>query len=158
MEKFGPYPTQLPGLTKYMSFVDESGHAKDPNQRHLCLAGLLATEDAWKNFDVEWRMKCAAAALTKPFHMMDFAARKGDFAGWDEERRRELLGELISTIRCAQAIPIGSVVSIEGFNALPPHIRQGFRDPHFLAFQTLTYHIAVAAGIRRRLRTPRSIL
>jgi len=148
MEKLGPCPTQLPGLTRYMSFVDESGHAKDPNQRHLCLAGLLATEDAWKNFDVEWRTRCAAAALTKPFHMKDFAARRGEFEAWGEEQRKQLLRELISTIRCAKAIPIGSVVSIEGFNALPPRVRQGFRDPHFLAFQSLTYHIAVAAGIQ----------
>src|SRR6266853_3742409 len=147
MEKLGPYPTQLPGLTKYVSFVDESGHGKDPNQRHLCLAGLLATEDAWNNFDVEWRTKCAAAALAKPFHMNDFAARRGDFAGWREEQRQKFLSELISTIRHAQAIPIGSVVSIEGFNALPPHVSRGLRDPHFLAFQSLTYHIAVAAGI-----------
>jgi hypothetical protein len=148
MEKFGPYPTQLPGLTKYMSFVDESGHAKDPNQKHLCLAGLLATEDAWKDFDVEWRTRCTSAGLTKPFHMKDFAARRGDFAGWNEERRRQFLGDLISTIKCAGAIPTGSVVSIEGFNALPSHVKQGLRDPHFVAFQSLTYNIAVAAGIQ----------
>jgi hypothetical protein len=147
MENSFPDPTQLPGLTRYMSFVDESGHGKDPNQRHLCLAGLLATEHAWKKFDVEWRMICAAAALTKPFHMKDFAARRGDFAAWKEEQRQQLLLGLISTIRRARAIPIGSVVSIEGFNALPPQARRGFRDPHFLAFQSLTYHIAVAAGM-----------
>src|SRR5229473_3826334 len=141
-------PMQLPGRTRYLSFVDESGHAKDPNQQHFCLAGLLATEAARKNLEVEWQATCAAAGLRKPFHMKDLAAHKGEFAGWEEEQRRRLLSELISTIRRAAAIPVGSVVSIEGFNALPQHVRQGLRDPHFVAFQSLTYQIAVAAGIQ----------
>jgi hypothetical protein len=137
----------LPGLTKYVSFVDESGHAKDPNQNYLCLAGLLATEEAWKKFDAEWRTVCAAEGLKEPFHMKDLAACRGEFTGWGEGKRRQLLGELTSAIRCARAIPIGSVVSIKGFDALPPHVRKGFKDPHFLAFQSLTYQIAVAASM-----------
>ena len=140
-------PSYPPGLTKYVSFVDESGHAKDPDQSYLCLAGLLATETAWKKFDFEWQTACAEQGLKEPFHMVDFASRRGEFTGWEEEKRRHLLGELISAISRARAIPIGSVVSIKGFNALPPQVRQGFKDPHFLAFQSLTYQIAVAASM-----------
>jgi hypothetical protein len=130
-----------------MSFVDEAGHAKDPNQSYLCLAGLLATEVAWKKFDDEWRAACGTEGLKEPFHMMDLAARKKQFKGWSEEKRQHLLGELFSVIGRAGAIPIGSVVCFRGFNALPPEVSRGFKDPHFLAFQTLSYQIAVAAGI-----------
>jgi hypothetical protein len=137
----------LPGLTKYISFVDEAGHAKDPNQKYLCLAGLLATASAWTKFDTDWRTTCAAEGLRKPFHMKDLAARRGEFEGWGEVKRKHLLGELISLIAQAGALPIGSVVSINGFNALPPEFKKGFKDPHFLAFQTLTYQIAVAASM-----------
>jgi len=149
MMNISPDQSYLPGLTKYVSFVDEAGHAKDPNQKYLCLAGLLATEVAWKNFDVEWRGACAAEGLKEPFHMKALAGRRGEFAGWEEKKRRHILSELISVIERAGAIPVGSVVSVAGFDALPPEVRRGFKDPHFLAFQTLTYQIAVAASMER---------
>jgi hypothetical protein len=85
--------------------------------------------------------------LTKPFHMMDLTARRREFKGWPEGKRRELLGQLLAGILRAQAIPIGSVVSLDGYRALPAEDRVRFKDPHFLAFQTLTYQIAAAAGI-----------
>jgi hypothetical protein len=148
MMNISPDPSYLPGLPKHVSFVDEAGHAKDPNQKYLCLAGLLATESAWKQFDSEWRTVCAAEGLKEPFHMKDLAARRKEFAGWEEERRRRLLGELVSVTEHAGAIPIGSVVSIDGFSSLAPEIRRGFKDPHFLAFQSLTYQIAVAGSMQ----------
>jgi hypothetical protein len=142
-----PNPSYLSGLTKYVSFVDEAGHARDPNQHYLCLAGLLATETAWTTFEVEWRDVCTAASLQKPFHMKDFAAQRKEFRGWPEEKRRELLNQLMSAIVRAGAIPIGSVVSLDGYRALPSEDKARFKDPHFLAFQTLTYQIAAGAGI-----------
>jgi hypothetical protein len=147
MPSLAPNTSYLPGLPKYLSFVDEAGHAKDPSQHYLCLAGLLATEEAWKKFNDDWRNACRTEGLAEPFHMMDLAARKKQFKGWSEEKRQHLLGQLISAIDDARAIPIGSVVCFRGFNALPPDVSKGFRDPHFLAFQTLTYQIAVAASI-----------
>jgi hypothetical protein len=147
MPNITPDPSYLPGLTKYVSFVDEAGHAKDPNQSYLCLAGLLATEPAWKKFDAEWRTACGTEGLKEPFHMKDLAARKKQFNGWSEQKRQHLLGELLSVIGRAGAIPIGSVICFRGFNALPPEVSKGFKDPHFLAFQTLSYQIAVAAGM-----------
>jgi hypothetical protein len=148
MREISTDPGHLPGLTKYLSFVDEAGHARDPNQNHLCLAGLLATETAWNKIDSEWRAACAGEGLQRPFHMMEFAACKAEFEGWPEPKRRHLLQGLISAIDNAGAIPIGSVVCLSGFNALPEEVRKGFKDPHFLAFQTLTYQIAVAASIQ----------
>jgi Protein of unknown function (DUF3800) len=146
MSVITPDPAYLPGLTKYVSFVDEAGHAKDPRQKFLCLAGLIASDDAWKTLGPEWVNACALEGLKRPFHMKDLAARKGEFAGWQEEKRRRLLRRLITAIARAHAIPIGSVVSIQGYDALDGPWRRGFKDPHFLAFQSLTYQIAAAAG------------
>src|ERR1700733_2027534 len=140
-------PKYLPGLTKYISFVDEAGPAKDPNQRSLCLAGLLAKESAWRAFETEWTNACAAAGLTKPFHMKDLAAQRKEFKDWPEPRRQALLGRLLTAIRNAGAIPIGSVISLDGYRSLPEKDQARFKDPHFLAFQTLTYQIAAAAGV-----------
>ncbi len=148
MPNLKPDPNYLPRLTKYISFVDEAGHAIDPNQHFLCLGGLLATEAAWSRIEAEWRDACAAAGLQRPFHMKDFAGRKKEFAGWPEDRRKELLGQLIATIERAQAIPIGSVVSLDGYRALTPQEKARWKDPHFVAFQTLTFQLAAAAEIR----------
>jgi hypothetical protein len=140
-----PDRSHLAGLPRYLSFVDESGHSVDPARNCLCLAGLIATAEAWKSFDAEWRTACEEEALTEPFHMMYFAARKRQFKGWTEDQRRRLLGKLIAAIRRAQAIPIGSVVMLRGADALSESVQKHYRDSHFIAFQPLTYNIAVAA-------------
>ncbi len=134
-------------LPRYVSYVDESGHAKDPNRNYVSMAGLLATEAAWKVFDPEWRCACDEEGLTEAFHMMDFAAYKGQFKGWNDEQRKRLLGKLVAAIRNAKAVPIGSVVSVKDFNSFDPRLKVKLRDPHFMAFQPLTYNIAVAAGM-----------
>jgi hypothetical protein len=142
-----PDPNYLPGLPRYLSFVDESGHSDDPKRNCLCLAGLIATEQAWRAFDTEWRAACQDEGLIEPFHMMHFAARKLEYKGWSEDRRKRLLGKLVTAIRKAQAISIGSVVMLRGPDALSEQVQRNYRDAHFIAFQTLTYHIAVAANM-----------
>jgi hypothetical protein len=137
----------LVNLPQYVSFVDESGHSKDPTKTHLCLAGLLATREAWSVFDEKWRDACSSFSLTEPFHMKEFAGFRGDFAGWSDNRRKDLLGVLVALMKEARVVPIGSVVEIAGYNSLVAQTARDFKDPHFLAFQSLTYQIAVAASL-----------
>jgi len=139
-------PKYLPGLTRYISFVDEAGHAKDPNQRFLCLAGLLARETAWRELETQWAEACTEAGLRKPFHMMDLG--RNEFRDWPDQKRRALLRPLLTAIENAGAVPIGSVVSLEWYRSLSPAHQRAFKDPHFLAFQSLTYQIAAAASIQ----------
>jgi Protein of unknown function (DUF3800) len=142
-----PSPDQsyLPGLPKYLSFVDESGHSADPNRNCMCLAGLIAAEASWRAFDADWRTACAEEGLTEAFHMMHLSASKAQFKGWSEERRRGLLRRLVGAISKAQAIPIGSVVMLKGPGSLSGDVQKQYRDAHFIAFQSLTFNIAVAA-------------
>jgi hypothetical protein len=142
-----PERSYFADLPTYLSFVDESGHSADPNRNSLCLAGLIAREDAWKVFDTDWRTACGEESLTEPFHMMHFAARKGQFDGWSEDQRKRLLGKLVAAIIKARAIPIGSVVILRGPDSVPEHVQKRNRDAHFMAFQPLTYNIAVAASM-----------
>jgi hypothetical protein len=92
--------------------------------------------------------------MSKPFHMMHFSGRKREFKGWTEERRRRLLGKLIDAIRKTQAIPVGSVVMMRGPDALSEPVQRHYRDAHFIAFQPLTYHIAVAANMMSPVEGP----
>src|SRR5229473_3145917 len=101
----------VPSLPRFVSYADEAGHSKDPQRTFLCLAGLVAKEESWKGFDLEWRTACAQEHVALPFHMKDFAASREQFHGWSEEQRRRLLRKLIAAIRRAGAIPVGSVVS-----------------------------------------------
>lgn len=140
-----PDPSYLPGLPRYLSFVDESGHSADPNRNTLCLGGLIAAADAWKVFDTDWRSACEQEGLTEPFHMMHLAGFKRQFKGWTDERRRTLLAKLIGAITKAQATPIGSVVILRGPEGLSESTQRLYRVAHFLAFQSLTYNIATAA-------------
>src|SRR5271165_57520 len=134
-------------LPRYLAYVDESGHAKDPKRDFVCLAGLLAQEAQWAGFEPAWDAACDEHGLTKPFHMMDLAAFRGQFREWTEAKRRSLLAKLFGVIRDAQATPIGSVVSVPDFNAQTSSLKSAFRDPYFVAFQTLTFNLAVAAGM-----------
>lgn len=148
METLNPTLSNPVRLAKYISYVDEAGHSKDPERNYLCLAGLLAEQAAWNEFNTEWRAACTEEGLTRPFHMMDLAGFKGQFNGWTEERRRRLTERLISAIRRANAIPIGSVISVRHFNGFAPGLRSKLKDPYFMAFQPLTYNIAVAAAMQ----------
>jgi hypothetical protein len=138
----------LANCPQFISFVDESGHSKDPAHTHLCLAGLLATRDAWAAFNDEWRAVRASFSLCRPLHMKDFAAFRGEFINWDEARRRLLLTSLMGLLGKARAIPVGSVVDIAGYDKVFRETKVDFRDPHFLAFQGLTYQLAVAASMQ----------
>jgi hypothetical protein len=147
-----PDRSYLSGLPRYLSFVDESGHSADPKRNCLCLAGLIATEDAWEMFDVDWRTACDEEGLKEPFHMMHLSAGKRQFKDWPEDRRRRLLGKLVAAIIKAQAIPIGSVAMLRGPDSLSEGVQKHYRDAHFITFQSLTYNIAAAAEFMNPFR------
>ena len=133
---------------KLISYVDEFGHGQDRSREFLGLAGLVAAESRWKEFDGEWRRICEQEGITQPFHMKDFAGCREQFEGWqnDEPRRQKVLGRLVQAVRSANAVPIGSVLSVTNFKSL--RLEDKFRAPYLMAFQPLTYNIAVAAAMQ----------
>lgn len=147
-----------PQFPKFGSYVDEAGHSKDPRRTHFCLAGLIAQENDWNKFDREWRTVCAEEGISLPFHMRDFAGFREQFAAWTEAKRREALQKLIQAIRNANAIPIGSVVSVTDFNAFRPQTQENLKDPYFVAFQSLTYQMAVAASMAEPMPGPATMM
>jgi hypothetical protein len=132
-----------------MSYVDEAGHARDPNRKIFCMGGLLGTETDWRNFDTAWVSACDEEGLTEPFSAKYLAHFKRQFQGWADQRRQHLLRKLIGAIRKACLIPMGSVVYTPDFGALERWQMRGtkleLKDPHFLAFQQVTRMLAFAA-------------
>lgn len=133
------------GLKAYM---DESGHSHDPNCRFVGLGGLCASEESWNIFSEKWQSilddQCGGAW----FHMKDFAVRAGTYKGWNEAKRRKLLGSLAAAIVEARPRPFGAVVSLDAYNYLVecfPGVDEFFNEPYHLCFQDVTRAAALQA-------------
>lgn len=84
-----------------IAYYDASSHEGDESEP-LVVAGLLATQESWVEFDRAWSQVLGAFGASH-LHMKDCAQWKGDFAAWDrEESKRALfLGSLIDVMKRA---------------------------------------------------------
>lgn len=102
-------------------YLDESGHST--THPFLIIAGYMAPAENWIGFYGEWNAALVDAGAVKAdgaadkFHMADLEAFKGIFAGWDEDRRRALLGALFEIIDRHRLYAIGFAVSVEWWNS-----------------------------------------
>lgn len=125
---------------KYMlmlsAYMDETGHAADERQKYVGIAGLMAPAANWERFERKWKEALALPYIGLPyFHMKDFANRKKFYVGWSEEKRRKVLGKLLTVIETAHPLPVGSIVPLKYWRALAPEYKTVFMDPYFLCFQ-----------------------
>jgi hypothetical protein len=132
----GPADREIPLIAAYF---DESGHSSE--SRVVAIGGALGPPRAWTRIRKEW-----SAILTehgvKVFHMKDFENRYGEFKGWDEKRRRSLLGELLAVLEDVFLVSIGTAVVVEDFQNLKPQTRKGLMDPWYLCLQTCLQDVA----------------
>lgn len=79
-------------------YLDESGSPDDTTA--VVVAGFLATEEQWIEFERNWKDVMAAFCVSA-LHMRDFAHSNREFAAWkqDEQKRQRFLSRLISIIR-----------------------------------------------------------
>lgn len=99
------------------AYFDESGeHARGSGMlRRLTLGCAIARREDWEALEVRWNEVLVDAGIDQ-FHMSDFEARKPPFEGWDNEKRRDILGRLIDI--AADHVPI-----FVGCNDLPGDMR-----------------------------------
>lgn len=101
---------EFPAVT---AFFDESGHPA--STRVVAMGGAMSGPKQWEELRVKWK-----AALGKQgvevFHMTDFENRQGEFSGWNETRKRELLSELIGSLDMSLFFLIGAAVVVQDFN------------------------------------------
>lgn len=126
-------------------FADETGHSDDPVLHFAGMAGLVAPLEKWKDFEKEWQPTLDEYGLKDAFHMKDFAHFKGQFESWrgDEDKRRSLFGKLIALIVKTEAMPVGAIVSIEGYKSLHEEQQSAFHSPFMVAFQQCTRGMAI---------------
>jgi hypothetical protein len=122
------------------AFIDESGHSGAG--RIVSVAGFVAPEEVWKDFDFQW--DASLKAHHAPFlHMREFAHFRGAFVGWSEDQRRALLSSLLQTIVDHNLVAVGAAIDVVAFKQLPEEQRIGFVDPFVCCVQEIAWGFAL---------------
>jgi hypothetical protein len=66
--------TWIAVMADYALYIDDSGHPDD--QAFVVVAGFIATEKEWLDFDPAWKSALKDNGLAEPFHMTDFMRQK----------------------------------------------------------------------------------
>jgi len=115
-------------LTAYM---DETGHSKDEKQKFNGMAGLITLAENWEYFERKWEK------TLDEFHIPYIHMKENEtmFAGWPEDKLKELSAELWKVIKDSKALPIGSIIPMDDFRPLENKMRLYYGDPYFIAMQ-----------------------
>jgi hypothetical protein len=110
-------------------YFDDSGtHSESDIALAACYIGTL---DRWERLVEDWD----AARLDEGFEtfgMADILGGKGEFRGWDKEKRKRLIERLIMNIRCRASIGISvSVPKLAYDKAIQGRIRGRFGKFHY---------------------------
>ncbi len=112
-------------------YLDESGNSRDKNTPVVSVGGCVASLEAWKVFEKNWRHVLAKFGATE-LHMKHFAHFHGEFAGWSETQRRSLLRDLVSIMHRSVSLYVGAAVPIPRYEAALSNEGQELRiDPYF---------------------------
>ena len=128
------------------AFLDESGN--HDGARFFALAGFIASPKRWGQFESAWETALARARPpVAAFHGVNFFRGKGPLS----RSRRACLDDLLQAVADSQLFPVGAIVDLEAFKALPYGERRfisgasvgaddygkiplKFAKPYFLAF------------------------
>jgi hypothetical protein len=135
------------------SYFDESGDVtKNLNsyqQNFTGIAGFVAPADVWESLQRDWLevVNRPEFSLKEYFHMKEFAHQlpKGQFSGWDQNRKDDLYKALVAVIVKHEVVPIGCLVSTEGYRSLTDYQRELFRSPYVTCFQDVVFSSSLEA-------------
>ncbi len=125
-------------------YLDESG-IHDPatgKLRRLALAGCLAREVDWLRFNLEWSPILKGHSIGC-FHMVDFEAYRGAFAGWNRSRHETFLMQLLDCFdphvksifgASSQIADTAERLKVSYLNNIHRTINNAFREARFWAF------------------------
>ena len=131
------------------AYVDESGDSSDKACSFVGLGGIAAHEESWTMFEIAWKDALDEFIGGLPFHMKEYICVPGHgvYEGWDEDKRRNFMGRLISAILAMKPRFVGCVVSIPDFQSLPLVLRNSLRDPYYVGFQEVTRGLSIVAEV-----------
>ncbi len=113
------------------SYFDESGHSKDPRVSVLAVGGCVSSVAGWKRLVPDW-IDTLSAFSVSALHMKDFAHSKGEFAGWNEDKRRAFLARLVGFMTRDVDAYIGEAVSLpDGWHQRSDELKTRLKDPYY---------------------------
>jgi hypothetical protein len=130
------------GRRAVYAYFDESGHVAQPG--YYGMAGFVGSADQWTDLNREW-VSALSSVGCRTFHMVDFAASRGEFVGWDEARRRKLMQGLVKAVKSADLTAIAATIKMEDYNALTSEQRGYLVDPYYACLQELLHGFALTA-------------
>lgn len=128
------------------AYFDEAGHHS--STQSVVVAGLAGFEYQWDGFDESWREALDGHGLTA-FHMTDFENRKKAFNGWTEDKKRQMLAELMAIIIGRRLVAVGTSVAVAMFQrARGEHAGESkfFENPYHMALQQTVQALGHSVG------------
>jgi hypothetical protein len=114
-------------MALFTACFDCSGSDKDPQTPFLTVAGFLSTADHWIEFTDLWTKRLLKDGI-QYFRMAEFAHSVKQFDGWreQEDRRKQLLGDLVDLVKSHAFRKFGTVVQLSAMQKLDDSVRQEF--------------------------------
>jgi hypothetical protein len=133
----------------YVAYLDESGSY--PHTRVLAIAGYAAPAIEWARLEYVWK-KMLRSWNVNAFHMVDCIHGRGEFTGWDQQRRNAAIKEVIDLVVGYDVHGIGAAVLLRDYEALVTgRARREIGEPWHLCLRHLVFEVS-----RRIDRLPRS--
>ena len=117
------------------AYFDDSGTHRD--SRVVVIGGCVAREKQWEEFGREWSEMLTYFGI-KEFHSVDLQAFQGDFEGWNEDRRRQLIARTMEIGQhWAKSSFVSAVVRADYQDVVPNWAKESaaFGDEYNFCFQ-----------------------
>lgn len=120
-------------------FVDESGtHDGSPV---VTVGAYAGRSEVWKKFTKAWNR---AKKPIEVFHATDCAALRGEFEGWTETDRNELVANLLPVLPKFELYGIAMGINLRDYDealARHPNLKPMLRSPYGVSFQWAVQNI-----------------
>ena len=104
-------------MVRQIAYFDGAGNLHQTRNRVVSVAGFVAREDRWLQFEPRWKEVLDEAGVTE-FHMTDLVNNKRQFKDWkdDQPKREKFLHDLCSIVLDTVEFSVGSGVVLQDWN------------------------------------------
>lgn len=129
-------------------YFDDSGKWLDPAETVVVVAGAIADLDQWEIFDQKWKLVLKEFQVSE-LHMKNFAHFRGEYKGWNEPKRQNLIRQLLELAITHIRKPLGALLPKDQFEELPQELKEKWLgDPYFVClWDTVGRSVDVAAEL-----------
>ncbi len=100
------------------------------------MGGAIAGPKQWGEHRQKWKETLCRYSVNV-LHMTDCENRQGEFRGWDENRKRRFLSDLIGSFNENTFFLIGAAAVVQDFNRLPFRADKKFGNLGIFAIKTV---------------------